>query len=866
MQVTYTQGILRGQTTLPSNARLFLQPDGAYVDVYVTDMKLVAVAAHKSKNYLIEEPYNVSHAWGALPLATHCYLYWDIDVATGVQSRGYTTVAPTYGTSTPGTVTNGLHFFNTTDRVMLLGVDGTWVEKIRVFAGESTVSGVTAPYDFESQVGLNGVQQAGYIVYGLNNRGLKDPVDGTFINTATGFKLRLGDYDTVVSLDAEQEYLTAAEPIPAGSFVAVTAPGAIRVADPDLDRWASGYVRSGTATGSAVRVVSGGVVFDEVSFDFDESDIGKLLWLESGGTLSPVRPNMSTAQSVGVIRGAHSVFVSFTLDSIAGAVGPTGPTGAGAPGPTGPSGGPTGPAGDTGPTGPGLTGPQGAAGFGYTGPTGASVTGPTGPQGPRGFIGLTGPTGSGATGPQGPTGPSGGPTGSGGATGPTGSTGPTGASVTGPTGAPSSVTGPTGAVGATGPTGLSITGPVGTGATGPTGAAGPTGASGGPTGPTGASVTGPTGPMGADSTVAGPTGSTGPAGNDGATGPAGVTGPQGPTGAMGPQGFTGAAAIAGGVRIFYDLDTAGGEPPNYDYVADAPSYTGVGNGTLDDFTVTPSVSAAETITITAVNATTFNVVSSFSGPAGTATVGVPFTSAWTFTITAGGTPFQAGDEFEVVITQEPHTAFEGKVRPAFGAFYMSPLDRDGNDVSSFLMTFFSTGGGSIKVYLLADPNIQQTYTFNGGGFGVSHGVALVSNVSGDISALNSGDIVVWEMLKSGLGNDGPTGPTGVGGPTGPTGPSVTGPTGAGGAAGATGPTGSTPTLNVYTATLVSGTVSTAYTGSGGRVFVNRLVDSGIIGASYSVVVTDGVSIAITAKDHTGATQTGDTSTLSVFVA
>ena len=648
MQVPYTQGVLKGQTALPSNARLFLQADGAYVDVYVTDMKLIAVAAHKSKNYLIEEPFNVSNAWGPLPLATQTYLFWDIDVATGVQTRGFTTVAPQHGPTTPSTVTNGLHYFNTTDRVMYYGSGGTWIEKIRVFAGLATVSGLIAPHPFASQVGLTSEVTAGYIIYGLNNRALKDPVDGTFVNTGTGFKIRLGDYDSVVALDVEQEYMIAAEPIPAGSFVSVSAPGAIVVADPALDRWASGYVRQATGAGSNVRVIPSGIVYDD-TFDFDIADIGKLLWLEPGGTLSAIRPATMTAQALGVIRGQHTLLISFSLDSMSATPGPTGPTGAGAPGPTGPSGGPTGPTGmsGVGPTGP--MGEQGVPGFGYTGPTGASVTGPTGPQGPRGFIGLTGPTGAGATGPMGATGPAGAPTGATGAagvTGPTGATGPsvTGPSVTGPTGA-AGVTGPTGAMG---PTGFSITGPVGTGATGPTGPAGVTG-------PTGASVTGPTG---ADSTVAGPTG---PAGVDGVTGPTGasVTGPTGAdstvAGPTGPDGATGPAGVNGA-----------------------------------------------------------------TGPAG------------------------------------------------------------------------------------ADSTVA-----------------------------------------------------------GPTGPSVTGPTGA---AGVTGPTGATPLVNVYTATLVAGVVSTAYTGSGGRVFVNRLVDGGTLGASYSTVVTDGVSIQITSKDHLGATQTGDTSTLSVLVA
>ena len=658
MQVPYTQGVLRGQIALPSNARLFLQADGAYVDVYVTDMKLLAVAAHKTKNYLIEEPFNVSHAWGPLPLATLCYLFWDIDVATGNVARGYTTIAPQFGAALPGTVTNGLHFFNTTERQMYYGVSGTWVEKIRVFAGQATVGGPgVVPNAFASQVGLNGSQNAGYIVYGLSNKALKDPVDGTFINTGEGFKVRLGDYDSVVALDAEQEYMVAAEPIPPATFVSVTAPGVVSIADPTLDRWASGYVRVGTATGAATRVISSGIVYDDV-LSFNPTDIGKLLWLDEAGAVTVVRPNTLIAQAVGVIRGQHSLLVTFTLDNLSTAIGPTGPTGAGAAGPTGPAGGPTGATGAIGATGPtGATGAQGVPGFGFTGPTGPSVTGPTGAQGPRGFIGFTGPTGAGSTGPMGPTGASGGPTGPTGPTGTVGPTGPsvTGPSVTGPTGA-AGATGPTGAAGVTGPAGLSITGPVGTGATGPTGAAGVAGPTGavGSTGPTGAAsfVTGPTGATGPAGGPTGPTGSstawqvvggnpntmsppstgnegdlaldavsgdvwqltgatwntvanlagpTGPAGADstvaGPTGPAGVNGPTGPsvTGPTGPGAFSvGTVTLVAGQAVITPGVVAVGDQMFVQRVVEA--------GTLGaSYTVVKNVGASGDYTITAVN-------------------------------------------------------------------------------------------------------------------------------------------------------------------------------------------------------------------------------------------------------------------------
>lgn len=83
-----------------------------------------------------------------------------------------------------------------------------------------------------------------------------------------------------------------------------------------------------------------------------------------------------------------------------------------------------------------------------------------------------------------------------------------------------------------------------------------------------------------------------------------------------------------------------------------PAYVGTGDGTLDSFEYIVGVnSVAEDITLTATSATEFAVAGSVSGALGTLTVGTLFESSLVKAlITAGGTPFQAGDEFTISIT------------------------------------------------------------------------------------------------------------------------------------------------------------------------------------------------------------------------
>lgn len=77
------------------------------------------------------------------------------------------------------------------------------------------------------------------------------------------------------------------------------------------------------------------------------------------------------------------------------------------------------------------------------------------------------------------------------------------------------------------------------------------------------------------------------------------------------------------------------------------SYTGTGDGAFTAYRGGAS-SVAETFTITATSATSFDVVGSVTGSIGPATVGAPFAHATIeFTISAGGVAFVAGDEFKI---------------------------------------------------------------------------------------------------------------------------------------------------------------------------------------------------------------------------
>lgn len=84
----------------------------------------------------------------------------------------------------------------------------------------------------------------------------------------------------------------------------------------------------------------------------------------------------------------------------------------------------------------------------------------------------------------------------------------------------------------------------------------------------------------------------------------------------------------------------------------SPAVVGTGDGVIQLTDIDQTTAVPETWTITATSATNFTVTGSVSGAAPAATVGTQYNDIISFKITAGGTPFIAGDEFTIVIKRD----------------------------------------------------------------------------------------------------------------------------------------------------------------------------------------------------------------------
>ena len=307
MQLTFTQGLVKGQVDPIANSKLFLQKSGSYVNIYATTVPLTAAVQHGEKTYLIVEQLPVNQAWGPFPAGKTSWLYWDINMATGAVTRGMTNVEPRYGLTLPLTAEVDQHFYDLTAKVMKVFNGTAWVEKLRVFAAYVIYPGYTLHmYDFNSQVGLTGQYQGGYILYGLNGKAIKED-DGSFVNTGSNYMVKGGVYNFPLSFDYEPTYAIAAESIQGLAFVAFNEPSVVSLANHESGKWAAALAMTPAVLGQNLELKFYGVVRSD-QFAFADEDINKPLWLDSNGTYTFQRPIGTLAQLLGIVIDTNAIF------------------------------------------------------------------------------------------------------------------------------------------------------------------------------------------------------------------------------------------------------------------------------------------------------------------------------------------------------------------------------------------------------------------------------------------------------------------------------------------------------------------------------------------------------------------------------
>lgn len=338
MKIPFRHGII--EKPAPLSGPPFLKPsspDNTAIDLRADyDEPVRFTIAHYSANYLFEIANNIPKAWGKdapstsngplTPIGVTQYLYWDINLASGALTYGWTIVPPIVTSLEPANPLPDTHWFDTTNKLMKVykkptpASTGVWQDKVRLFAGEYTSAGTVISYPIGSQVGITGtggqVWDAGNLILGVNNRPLKQS-DGTFVTTVSNLIINQTSGQNV-QFDMALVFAQAAPrpdnlgglTIPKFHLVSFLPDRKMCLASSgDLNLFVSGVVTEDVNANEVSQVITNGVVRNE-QWNWPANTINKPLFCGFTGEITLTPPVVGVVQQVGFVHDKDSIYLN----------------------------------------------------------------------------------------------------------------------------------------------------------------------------------------------------------------------------------------------------------------------------------------------------------------------------------------------------------------------------------------------------------------------------------------------------------------------------------------------------------------------------------------------------------------------------
>lgn len=304
MRLPFRQGIVTAQSD-------FIQLKFPYVKLVITNAPLVLTISAGPKNYLWTEKDSVTNAWGPLTQGQDAWLYWDLDVRTGVRTFGMTIYAPVVSSVSPPAPLVNQHWYDTSAKLMKVWIGATWQAKNRVFAckmvgGSVPVSlSANSPSYIGSQVGDSVDITAGHLLFDADNLPIKG-TDGKFITTEDSLRSTLTSTANVkvASIVVEAQ---AVQNLAKYTIVKFSDFGQIVAADASTASSIGQYgiIESDVITGDMVQIATTGIITN-LDWDWAAVGVNAPLYCDANGVLSAT-PTAAGQMHVATVIDRHAI-------------------------------------------------------------------------------------------------------------------------------------------------------------------------------------------------------------------------------------------------------------------------------------------------------------------------------------------------------------------------------------------------------------------------------------------------------------------------------------------------------------------------------------------------------------------------------
>jgi hypothetical protein len=241
-----------------------------------------------------------------------CWLYWDINITTGVRTFGSTIHSPVFGPTPPNAPTTDQHWYNTTIDDMFVWNGARWAKKIRLFAANMTNNStfismsINSPLFTGTQIGNTTINRAGFLIYDDTGAHPIKKFDDTFFTTE----------DTVLTGISSTAQVKFGSILLQGiANASLAAYSVVRFSDYNLisqatsylvDNGAYGIIEVDAVTGDNINIIMEGIVTNP-AWNWASVSINTPLYVDTVGQLTAIPP--ATPIIIATVVGLQSILL-----------------------------------------------------------------------------------------------------------------------------------------------------------------------------------------------------------------------------------------------------------------------------------------------------------------------------------------------------------------------------------------------------------------------------------------------------------------------------------------------------------------------------------------------------------------------------